>query len=173
MSTTVTFPHKPYISGIQRIDFGEPGLTLEEVPVHEEYNETLGFSRLYTDKGELLVLISSGFGSSWSADCYAKKDLTRHLLMDARIVRFFYDTYIKPLVGKQRPCHGCGLVCSCRVDEAPMQQFLEELGFPDVYLGCLKNLTIETVPPNTKFRVTEYDGSESLIFYSEASWENS
>jgi hypothetical protein len=172
MSTTFVFPRLPYLFGIPRINYDAQNLTLEKVPVQEVYNEKLGFSRLYTDKEELLVLVSGGYGSAWSSDLITNKDLASRLLMDSRIVRFFYDTYIAPLIGKQRTCR-CGMICVCEVDEEPMKEFLEQLGFKDIYLGGLRNVSIQTVPANKKFRVTEYDGCETLLFYHEESWHTS
>ena len=136
MSITFTFPRRTYIHGIPRMNFYERDVTREVVHLHELHDEHLGFKRLYTDKDELLVLVTTGYGSPWSADsCGCPTQVIRnHLLMDACIVKFFYDTYIAPLVAEPRKCR-YGLVCSCSVDEAPMRQFLDDylktLGFEE------------------------------------------
>ena len=166
--TFVMFPRITYCNSIARYDYFTPGLILDKVPVHEVYNERLGFSRLYNDKEELLVLVCR-WGGQWSVE--TKETVARHLLMDARIVKFFYDTYIVPLIEKPRSC-GCGgnLTCRCYPDEAPMKKFLEKLGLLPVYLGGLRDLEIVTVPSNKQFRVESYDGCECLVFYQEQSW---
>lgn len=171
VTTKFFFPRAPFISGIPRMDYGDPSLVMEEVPVHEVYDEALGFSRLYTEKGELLVLISGGCGTTWTANQFNGKDVRRRMLMDARIVRFYYDTYLAPLMGDSRPYGERGRATLRSMDVAPMQQFLEDLGFADIHLGGVYNLAIEIVPPNTRFRVAEYDWRESLVFYREQDWE--
>ena len=167
------FPSSTTYANIARIDYGAPDIVLEEVGVHEVYNESLGFSRLYTDKGDLLVLVSVGYGSGWSTDPYMHKNVSRRLLMDSRIVRFFYDTYIAPLIGKPRSCGCCSLLCQCRPDKAPMEKLLKELGLPDVDLGGLRDLEIQSVPANKQFRVQSYDGAESITLFDPPSWEMS
>ena len=159
---------------ISRINYADPELVLEEVLVHEVKNETLGFSRLYTNDGDgngkLIVLTTNYYGSGWSTEI--RTNHSKQLLMDARIVRFFYKTYIVPLHTKPRTCE-CGLVCGCSVDQEPMRKFLKELGIETEFLpslGSLKNLSIEFVPPNKKFRVSAYDGLESIEVYNEEYW---
>ena len=183
ISTTFTFPRRDYIRGIPRMDFYAPDVIREDVHVREFHDSFSGVKRLYTDKGELLVLLATGYGSPWSAKSCGcpTKDIRNHLLMDARIVKFFYDTYIAPLAAEPRKCK-CGMVCSCGVDEAPMRQFLNDyfkmLGFEEehtqrIYLGGLRSLQIAVVPADKKFQVTEYDGMESLMFYNPESWHSS
>jgi hypothetical protein len=161
--------------GTERIDFSAPGVVFEEQKVREVFSERLGFSRLYTEDDRLLILITNGYGASWSVDPFPvnKKDIDigRHLLMDARIVGFFYETYITPLMDKPRACKGCGYVCSCSVPEEPMRDFLEGLGFSDVYLGGLQSLQIASIPAKKKFRVIERDGLEQVIIFREDTWE--
>ena len=166
---SMIFPRSESISGIPRMNYFRNGVTLEKVAVHEVYNENLGFSRLYTDKNELLVLVTNGYGAPWST----LSNSPINLLMDARIVQFFYDTYIARLFDEQRSCWMCGIICECKVDEAPMQTFLAGLGFQNIYLRGLSNLAIETVPAGKKFRVTEYDGCESVVIYTEDRWISS
>ena len=132
----------------------EGGVKLEKSNTHEVYDEKLGVSRLYTDKNELLILIASGYSSTWSANPI-------NLLMDARVIWFFYDTYIIPC-----ECGCNGFVRNRKVDEAPMQTFLEGLGYHDVYLRGFQNLAIEIVPPNKKFRVIKPDGLDDYEGYS-------
>ena len=121
----------------------EGGMKLEKSNTREVYDEELGVSRLYTDKGELLILIASGYSSTWSANPVS-------LRMDARVIWFFYNTYIIPC-----ECGCNGFMRNRKVDEAPMKAFLKGLGFRHVYLRGFQNLAIEIVPPNKKFRINE------------------
>lgn len=42
--------------------------------------------------------------------------------------------------------------------------------YPDAYLGGLDGLTVHWVPEGSRFRIEEYDGSESLVFEIEYNW---
>jgi len=53
------------------------------------------------------------------------------------------------------------LILAHRIEEAI--ELAESEGH---YAGGLKNCEIEWLPKNAKFRISEYDGSESLIEYS-------
>ena len=45
-----------------------------------------------------------------------------------------------------------------------------ELRYPDVYLSQSREFKIKWVPVGERFRITEYDGSESLVLESEQQW---
>lgn len=156
---------------ISRIEYTDPGLLLEEVLVHEAKNEKLGFSRLYTTDGKIAVLVTNDYGSGWSTEICDGK-LKQQLLMDARIVGLFYETYIVPGHTKPRTCE-CRLVCSCSVNAEPMQEFLATLGIEIDFLCSLNNLSIEFVKPNAMFRVSAYDGLETIIYYNKNDWYES
>lgn len=42
--------------------------------------------------------------------------------------------------------------------------------YPDAYLGGINGLTVHWVPVGSKFRIEEYDGSESLVFEDDYHW---
>lgn len=44
------------------------------------------------------------------------------------------------------------------------------LKYPDQYLGGVDDLTVKWIKQGTQFRVTEYDGSESLEFHDGINW---
>jgi hypothetical protein len=125
--------------------------------VREVYDEKLGFSRLYTDTDdELLVLIAPNFGAGWST--WNGGDDSEKLLADSRIIRFYHDTYLKT---KTR-------------EVGPFQEFLESLGIYNVYITTLRPLKdylkIHQIPKGSRFRVDEYDGSETIVYFQEESW---
>ena len=154
------------MSNTSSVKLYEGGMKLVKDNLREVYDEELGFSRLYTEKGELLILITSARGCSWwNAN---PNSPMINLMMDARIVWFFYETYIIPC-----ECGCNGFVRNWKVDEAPMKAFLEGLGLYDIDLGGLPNLAIEAVPPNKKFRVTESNGLECLVIYNDDDWFSS
>ena len=43
-----------------------------------------------------------------------------------------------------------------------MHEFLESLGYKNVYMGGYGSLTIQYIPKGTMFCIHEYDGSESI-----------
>jgi hypothetical protein len=45
-----------------------------------------------------------------------------------------------------------------------------ELKYPEVYCGGLEDLVITWVPVGERFRIEEYDGSESLVLESNQRW---
>ena len=125
--------------------------------VREVYDEELGFSRLYTDVDEqLLVLIAPNFGAGWST--WNGGDDSEKLLSDSRIIRFYHDTYLKT---KTR-------------EVGPFQEFLESLGIYNVYITTLRPLKdylkIHQIPKGSRFRVNEYDGSETIVYFQEEKW---
>jgi hypothetical protein len=45
-----------------------------------------------------------------------------------------------------------------------------ELKYPDAYTGGLEDLQVEWVPVGARFRIDEYDGSESLVLEENEHW---
>ena len=45
-----------------------------------------------------------------------------------------------------------------------------ELKYPDLYLGGIGDLTVEWIPIGSQFKVTEYDGSESIEYRDSENW---
>jgi hypothetical protein len=130
--------------------------------VHEVYDKNLGFSRLYTDDtDQLLVLIAPNFGAGWST-WNGDDENSKKLLMDSRIIRFYHDTYLK-----NKP-HEVGLHIY-RLTWTPFQEFLESLNIHNVYISTL-SLEIHKIPKGTRFQVHEYDGSEKIVYLQEEKW---
>lgn len=156
------------INGILRMNYLAAGITTKEEKVKEVYDEKLGFSRLYIKGGKLggylLVLIADDYGAGWSTNSAGK--YAQHLLMDSRVVLFFYKTYIAPL---QLDCECDTLQCVCDVSESPMRDFLKSIGLDTscINLAGISKLKIGFVPPNKTFCIQEYDGYESIIFPNE------
>lgn len=91
--------------------------------------------KYYNENGELGILISAGFGAGWSSwNC-------EEIAYDKRIIEYWLN---------ENP------------SESEMKEFLESLGYKDVYLGGYSSLTIEYIPKGTMFCIHEYDGSESI-----------
>lgn len=103
----------------------------------------------YTKDKKIEILISPGYGAGWST----WNNQSINLAVDKRIIDFFKKN------GKD-------------VEHEKLKNFLNSIGYNDVYVGGWKKLVIEKISPNERFRIDEYDGSESLIPYGEDEiWE--
>ncbi len=90
--------------------------------------------------GLVAVLISPGFGAGWYSWHY-------------EIDLLFLPEIVK-LVEENK-------------QEEITQELLQDLGYPDVYMGGAKTLTIVWIPVGEKFIVNEYDGAESISLIKE------
>ena len=48
------------------------------------------------------------------------------------------------------------------IEQEETTKFLESLGYSGVYLGGFSDLRLKFVAPGIKWRISEYDGSETL-----------
>jgi hypothetical protein len=89
--------------------------------------------------GNVAVLFSPGFGSGWST---WNKDHPA-ILFDPTVVEYVRTD------GES-------------MDRADMIKYLEDT-YPGIYIGSnFNDLAIEWIPQGTRFKITEYDGSESI-----------
>jgi hypothetical protein len=45
-----------------------------------------------------------------------------------------------------------------------------ELKYPEIYKGGMRDLEIEWLPVGTEFRISEYDGAESIELKDDTGW---
>ena len=104
----------------------------------------------YDEKGDIEILISPGYGAGWST---WNENYSINLAVDKKIIDYF-KTH------KYSSIHD-------------LRSFMQSIGYDErVYYGGWNNIKIMTVPKNCKFRIEEYDGSESLITYAnDELWE--
>jgi hypothetical protein len=96
----------------------------------------------YEKDGMVAVLVSPGFGAGWSS--WAADTLMEAALFHPKLVQAALDD----------------VVC---VDD-----IVEELfGYEHFYTGGWRDIVVMWVPKGAKFRIHEYDGSESLILLQE------
>lgn len=93
--------------------------------------------------GRVAVLVSPGFGAGW---------FSWH-----GIEALLFDPAVVELV-------------ESGADSSVIEQYCEELYGDEPYFGGAGDLIVEWVPVGSRFRVHEYDGSESLVFESEERW---
>ena len=99
--------------------------------------------KYYNENGEIGVLVSYGYGAGWST-WYDDLDLA----LDKRIIEKFLELSSKDIEYK--------------VAEKEMKDYLENLGYKNVFCGGLEGLTLEYVSPGTPIKINEYDGAKSL-----------
>ena len=102
----------------------------------------------YTDKGEIEILISPGYGAGWSTFGW-NDDI--NIALDKRIIDYYKQNGTK-------------------VDKEEVKKFLESIGYEHAYCGGWSQIMLDTIPPNCRFRIDEYDGYETLIECETENW---
>lgn len=95
--------------------------------------------------GKVAVLVSPGFGAGWST--WAPEDAQEARLFDPGLVELILNDST----------------------QNEINSYVAER-FPDQYTGGVEQLRVFWVPEGTKFRIHEYDGSESLVTIDEEQW---
>ena len=93
--------------------------------------------------GRVAVLVSPGFGAGWSS--WADAELQERLLFDPEVVAWVEG-------GKRGPLPNL------------------ESKYGVLYDGGAEDLVVEWVPLGVRFRIHEYDGSESIVLESQDQW---
>jgi hypothetical protein len=94
--------------------------------------------------GKVAVLYSPGFGAGWST--WSRGEYDNKVLFDPMIVQ----------------CVEAG-------DFDKLNTYMT-LWYPDMYLGGMDSLEIAWLPEGALFRITEYDGSESIEVKEDMDW---
>lgn len=94
--------------------------------------------------GKVAVLYSPGFGAGWST--WSRGEYDNKVLFDPMIVQ----------------CVEAG-------DFDKLTTYMT-LWYPDMYLGGMDSLEIAWLPEGALFRITEYDGSESIEVKEDMDW---
>lgn len=96
---------------------------------------------LMVEDGAVALLISHGWGAGWSTWNDPR------LAYDKRVIEYF-DSHPPKLSNKE-------------LDEA--LNFIEGLGYRDVYMGGYNKIVKEYVKVGESFRIDEYDGNETIF----------
>jgi len=92
--------------------------------------------------GKVAVLYSPGFGAGW----YTWNQCLPELIFSPAIVN---------------------LVIEEKFDE--LETYME-LKYPEIYKGGMRDLEIEWLPVGTEFKISEYDGAESIELKDDTGW---
>ena len=88
----------------------------------------------YNDKGDIEVLISPDYGAGWST----WDNNSINIAVDKRIIDYYKE-------------HGKNATTS------QVQEFLDSIGYENVYCGGWIDITLKTVPVGVKFMINEYE----------------
>ena len=94
------------------------------------------------EDGKVGIVYSPGFGAGW----YTWNQGSPEILFDSNIVKY---------------------VETERWDELKVYV---ELKYPDLYIGGMDTLQVEWIPVGSQFKITEYDGSESIEYRNGDDW---
>lgn len=116
---------------------------------------------LYEKNGKIGVLVSPGFGAGWSTWGYDE------LAYDKRVVEFWLshkdDEEFMATVDE----FGFGGASESAAHKEAME-FFSSLGYGTPYMGGFEDIELEFVEKGMPWRITEYDGSESLETFDTA-----
>lgn len=117
------------------------------------------------DHSDYAVLVSHGFGAGWST--WSTQDGAPHLACDKRIVEFW-------LAHKDNK-EWMRSVDTMLDTESPASKeaasFFKSIGYHNCpYMGGFNDIKLHWVPANSKWRIEEYDGAESLMFEDDYIW---
>ena len=106
-----------------------------------------------SDKTEIGVLVSPGYGAGFSTWYDGPNPI--NLAVDRRVIEYWLSHRF------------------CRKDtmkegEEEVSAFLETLGYHNTYCGGWYQLELRWVPVGKSFRITEYDGFETLLYLEDA-----
>jgi len=92
--------------------------------------------------GKVAVLFSPGYGAGW----YTWNQDNPEIVFDPNIVHFVETQEFEKL------------------------EAYVDLKYPDLYLSGLGDLEIKWIPEGTEFRISEYDGNESVVTKQDDTW---
>lgn len=111
----------------------------------------MAVERYYNNDGQLAVLVSHGYGAGWST---WNDEYGIDLAIDKRVVKVFFEY---KTFGK-------------KIKHDELRDWLESIGYHNVYTGGWEDIRIEWVDKGTMFRISEYDGAESLETPQSKDW---
>ena len=103
----------------------------------------------YIKDGQVGVLVSHGFGAGWST---WNGEYGMNLALDKRIIEKLLELSDEDNDIKYD------------VYEKQMEEYLETIGYKNVYCGGLDGLELHMVDVGTAIKINEYDGNESLEY---------
>ena len=110
---------------------------------------------LYEKNGKIGVLVSPGFGAGWSS---WERD---ELAYDKRVVEFWLAHKDDEQFMRTVECYGWRYSPESTAHKEAME-FFSSLGYGTPYMGGFEDIELEFVEKGVPWRITEYDGAESI-----------
>ena len=126
------------------------------------------YSKLVTSDGDVLVLISPGYGGGWSTSCY-DPSLRKQMILDSRLVQYIASKDFKEHFSKNKNSIDI-------INDIYFKQLISTFFSQDITKECyldihnFSQLCIDMVPENSQFCIVEYDGSESIEMFNPAKY---
>ena len=108
-----------------------------------------------SDKTAIAVLVSPDYGAGWSTWN------TPEIAYDRRVVEYWSEYWLDKIPDERY---------MDIYDSQEVQDFMESIGYDNIYCGGWGDIRVAWVPVGTLFRINEYDGSESLEILREDSY---
>jgi hypothetical protein len=162
-------------------------LDCKKVPVYGT-DGSIEWYKLITDTEQVLVLISEGFGAGWSSWC-SEQAIKKRLIFDSELIRILTDPEYKKLLFTSFCEQNCLLMSDDTYNDADvvdaygdgnydaesayyetkhnqMRMFLSSvLKCSEFSMYGFDDLVVKLVPQGKRFRITEYDGCESIEYF--------
>ncbi len=128
-------------------------INYKEVPV-----PNTSYSKVVLEDGHVAVILHRDYGGGWSTGYYSEH--SHQLIFDSRLVLYLLSNEYKTLFNTRKP-----------ITEAATHAYQKLMSsiFPDMELfnndsnaRTFAKLAVDFIPENTLFRITEYDGAESV-----------
>lgn len=107
--------------------------------------------KVFNEEGKVAVLVSPGHGAGWSTWAHGA-EVANKALFDPEVIQWVLDGKPDASFTNDR------------------EEYFKEKYGGYIYCGGMRDLEIVWVTPGRQFRVTEYDGYESLEFNNEVKW---
>ena len=114
------------------------------------------------DHSAFAVLVSNGYGSGWST--WNAKELA----YDRRVIEWYLEHSSYEFCNNVRIYESGNQKESAEHEEAV--KFFASIGYNGIYFGGYKPNMLKWVPVNKPWRITEYDGSESIEYLDMKKW---
>ena len=117
------------------------------------------YYKLESQDGFIPVLVSTGFGADWSA-CISNPTFRKQMVLDSRLVQYVASQEFKEYFSGEKKWseqtneYFNQLMPTIFSEDMLKDQYLSSSGF--------SQLIIQLVSKNSTFRITEYDGAESI-----------
>ena len=118
-----------------------------------------------SDKTAIAVLVSPGYGAGWSTwNC-------PEIAYDRRVVEYWSEFWLdRGLPETYGSINRMVSHIMSHGGDKEVENFMEFIGYYNVYCGGWEDIGVEWVPVGSLFRIEEYDGSECLEIFNENSY---